>query len=650
MISGFSGEHPTEQIEAAAEAPYPLAADIALNGVWMSDVPGQVNFVEQAYDFGNGELTTELELTLNGVKANARIVTFCSRDQPTIVCQDILLRFDTAVDAKIRAIIDCRSVEGRARTLRRSTSSAAGASCDGVLGWESSGGISTCAIAYATTLQGSEVEPDRPALKNNAVYSEYSLRCRAGRNYRLSQIACVVPSALHQQPDIEAVRLLGKAFRDGLDSLRTANQACWQELWKGRIRLLGADERWQAMADAAFFYMNTSAHSSSPASTSMFGLSTWRDYHYYYGHVMWDIEAFAVPPLTLFAPDAAAALLNYRSRSLSAAHRNAQLQGRRGLQFPWASAPSTGEEATPMPGTASWYEDHASLDVALAFSFYADVTGQERFLREHAWPVLAGVADWLASRVTKTARGYEIKQAMGIAEREEAADNAAFTNMAACVVLDRAAEAACRLGRSFDPAWSAVRTGLVIPRRGDVVVSHDGFRLSEDKAATPDPLLGIFPLGYKLEPAVERATLDFYLGQADKYAGAPMLSALLGAWAARTGDRELAAKLLEDGYGRFCTGRFMQTLEYRPDVFPDEPRASPFMANIGGFLTALLLGFPGILPKATEPQHWPERPVVLPEGWDAIEVDRLWVRGRPTSLSARHGASRAVLEPVEAET
>jgi len=48
--------------------------------------------------------------------------------------------------------------------------------------------------------------------------------------------------------------------------------------------------------------MNTSVHASSPASTSMFGLATWHDYHYYFGHVMWDIEAFAVPPLMAWPP------------------------------------------------------------------------------------------------------------------------------------------------------------------------------------------------------------------------------------------------------------------------------------------------------------------------------------------------------------
>ena len=36
MVSGFSGEDPVKQIEAAVQAPYPLAGDISINGVVMS--------------------------------------------------------------------------------------------------------------------------------------------------------------------------------------------------------------------------------------------------------------------------------------------------------------------------------------------------------------------------------------------------------------------------------------------------------------------------------------------------------------------------------------------------------------------------------------------------------------------------------------
>src|SRR5205807_4146226 len=122
----------------------------------------------------------------------------------------------------------------------------------------------------------------------------------------------------------------------------------WSELWKGRITLVGADPRWQALADAALFYLLSSTHVASPASTSIFGMATWHDYHYYYGHVMWDIETFVVPVLSLLQPHAAESLLDYRSRNVAAAAGNARLRGRRGLQFPWESAPSSGQEAAPI--------------------------------------------------------------------------------------------------------------------------------------------------------------------------------------------------------------------------------------------------------------------------------------------------------------
>ena len=84
-----------------------------------------------------------------------------------------------------------------------------------------------------------------------------------------------------------------------------------------------------------------------------------------------------------------------------------------------------------------------------------------------------------------------------------------------------------------------------------------------------------------------------------------MLSALYGVWAAYSGDRGLSARLMEDGYGRFCVGRFLQTLEYREDVFPEQPRAGPFFANLGGFLLSLLTGFPGLRPRTSDLQKWP---------------------------------------------
>lgn len=648
LASGFAGEHPERLIEAAAIAPYPLAGDIALDGIWLSDVVHAVDDLEQAYDFATGELTSRFVLRAGGREARCEVLTFASREDPTLVCQEIAVQIDGACELQLRASIDAAGIGGRALRHMRETPGEAEASCDGALLWESPGAIGRVGCAYITEMlggAGADSEPNRPALAGDRLTTTYAFRARGGARYRLRQITSMIPDAMHAQPDQQAARMAAKARFDGFDAIRRENRAAWAELWKGRIRLVGAGQRWQALTDAAFFYLNASVHPSSPASTSIFGLATWHDYHYYYGHVMWDIEAFVVPVLSLVQPKAAEAILDYRLRTLEAAHRNAQMMGRRGVQFAWESAPSTGDEVAPLPATAAWHEDHASLDVAHAFALHAAVTNDIEFLRVKAWPVLAGVAEWITVRARKTARGYAIRASMGIAEREQPVDNAAYTNMAAVVVLREAIRAGERLGHTVDPLWREIAEAMIIPRRGKAVVSHDAFRIDEEKGATPDPLMGVWPLGYPLNADEEQATRNIYLPHADAYIGSPMLSALYGVWAARGGDRAGALKLLEDGYGAFAHDRFTQILEYRRDVFPEQPIAGPFFANMGGFLNGLLTGFPRIM-AGPDLDGWAEADVVLPKGWTAIEVDRLFVHGRPMRLIARHG-ERARLEDVK---
>ena len=601
LLNGYTGEHSVRRIEAAAIAPYPVAGDIQFGGVWMSDAPSQVTALEQSYDFSTGELTTRFQFEAGGNIGKIEVVTFCSRGDPSLVCQEVLIECKSDGEIALRSLVDARNVDGVALRQLRETPGEKERACDGASLWESAGGLSSCGIAYVTALVGAEAEPDRPPLENRTLTTTYQFPAKAGLRYGLRQMASMIPSASHAQPDMQAVRQVALARKRGFEAIRAENREIWADLWKGRIRLVGAEPRWQALADAAFFYLISSTHVGSTASTSIFGLATWHDYHYYYGHVMWDIETFVVPVLTLLQPHTAASLLDYRFRNLPNAAGNARLRGRRGLQFPWESAPSTGQEAAPLPGSASWHEDHVTLDVARAFALHAYMTGDLEYFRTRAWPVLFGVAEWIKSRVTRSDRGYEICASMGIAERKTESENAVFTNMLAAVVLRDAIHTAERLGYAADPDWARIADQMVIPMRERVIVSHDGFRSNEEKGGTPDPLMGVFPLGFGMEPEVEAATLKYYLGLREDYIGSPMLSALYGVWAAYAGDPALSAKLMEDGYGRFCVGRFEQTLEYRADVFPEQPQAGPFFANLGGFLMGLVLGFPGLFPDSGEP-------------------------------------------------
>jgi hypothetical protein len=115
-------------------------------------------------------------------------------------------------------------------------------------------------------------------------------------------------------------------------------------------------------------------------------------------------------------------------------------------------------------------------------------------------------------------------------------------------------------------------------------------------------------------------------------------------YAARLGERERALELYERGFAEFVAQPHSVVTEYSPSVYPDQPRAGPFIANLGGFLTGCLYGLTGMTLRAGEPVGWCRRPVTMPQGWDGVHVERLWVRGRPATLMAVHGEDRARLD------
>jgi trehalose/maltose hydrolase-like predicted phosphorylase len=228
-------------------------------------------------------------LKASGVAITCEVLTFASREDPTLVCQEMSLIPSNDCDVQVKAMLDGAGIAGRALRHIRDTPGESKPACDGTLLWESPGGLGVVGFAYVTGMRGGgarEAKPKCPPLANNRLETTYSFGAQAGQRYQLQQVTSVVCGVMHHQPDHHAARMVAKARSDGFDTLRAENRAAWVELWKGRIRLIGADERW--LADAAFFYLHSSVHSSSPASTSIFGLATWHDYHCYYGHVMWD--------------------------------------------------------------------------------------------------------------------------------------------------------------------------------------------------------------------------------------------------------------------------------------------------------------------------------------------------------------------------
>jgi hypothetical protein len=650
MLNGLAAIHPALGIEYSPEAPYPLAGDVAVGGVRLSNWPERAHVLEQRYDFTCGELHSRFRVELDGTTLEVEVVTFASRSHPALVLQEVSVRASRACELTVTAMVSAAGIPGRVERRSVGIRSADGDLGEGTLRFEPPGALSASGVALSTELLGdAEAERSRADWYGNGdLATSYRIDARRGRRYRLRQLAAMVPSSQHSLCDQQAVRQLTAGSDLGFDELRRRNTAAWEELWLGRVRLLGADDRWQAMSDAAFFYLNASVHRSSPSSTSIFGLAQWRDYHYYYGHVMWDIEAFSVPPLLFSQPDAAAAMLAFRRRTVATAMRNARLQGRDGLQFPWEAGPTHGEESSPLGANGPRYEDHVGCVVAQAFAQYAYATDDRRFAAEQAWPVVAGVADWIVSRSVRTMRGVEIRRAMGVAERAEPFDNDAFTNMAAAAVLGHAVALARRVGVEPGAAWAAMADDMVLAIEDGVILDHDGFTQDEEKAATPSAPAGLLLFDHPVEPAVASATRRSYLDRADEYVGSPMLSALLGVFAAHEGDRQRSADLFEDGYAAFCSERFANVHEYRPDRFSDEPVAGPFYANLSGFLLGCTFGLGHVRIGPGPAASWcRSAPIVMPSLWDGVEIDRIWAHARPHRLVACHGDERARIEPLD---
>jgi hypothetical protein len=263
--------------------------------------------------------------------------------------------------------------------------------------------------------------------------------------------------------------------------------------------------------------------------------------------------------------------------------------------------------------------------------------------------VVREVAAWIESRVVETRRGYEIHRVTGVAEKEKPENNNAFLNIGAITVLREAIELAALVKAQPGKSWEEISRKLVVPleQKSGIIRNYDRHRASDEKGETPEAAAALYLFGYNATARVEEATYRRAIELSAGYVGSPMLSALLGIFAARVGHREEALELFERGYGDFVLEPFAVTDEYSPTVFPGQQRAGPFTANLGGFLGALLYGLTGIRIGRGDPDKWGQRPPSLPAGWRSIEIDRIWVRGAPARLTARHGEEPARIEFLE---
>ncbi|MCK7625352.1 discoidin domain-containing protein [Streptomyces sp. RS10V-4] len=420
---------------------------------------------------------------------------------------------------------------------------------------------------------------------------------RRGHTYELAKYVGVDTALTSRSPRTAAEDASRRAAGRGWAALAARHRAAWRELWRSDIEVAGAPalETWVRSAEYGLLAATRRGSANSIAPT---GLTS----DNYAGEIFWDAETWMYPGLLATHPDLAKSVVDYRYRTRDAARANARRLGYRGLFYPWTSG-GTGDLRTECH---SWdpphcrTQNHLMGDISLAAWQYYLATKDTAWLRSRGWPVLAGIADFWASRATRNADGsYSVKDVAGPDEYSNGVDDAVFTNAGAATALRHAVRAATLLGERAPASWTAVADKLRIPYDGrrHVFEQYAGYRGTTIKQA--DTVLLMYPLQWPMTRQRAAATLDYYAARTDPD-GPAMTDSVHAIDAAALGEPGCATyTYLQRAIRPFVRGPFALFSEARgAKAGADDPHAGrpaqDFLTGKGGFLQVFTNGLTGL--------------------------------------------------------
>ncbi|MDO8588922.1 MAG: glycosyl hydrolase family 65 protein [Armatimonadota bacterium] len=417
-------------------------------------------------------------------------------------------------------------------------------------------------------------------------------------------------------PVAQALAAMKSARAIGAAALIAEHKAAWRKLWTSDIKIEGDPEA-QQVVHSCMFYLLQSVRKGNDWSVPPTGLSAaaWS------GHVFWDADTWMFPALLPQHPELAKQIIDYRYKTLTGARANARGRDLSGVEFAWESA-RTGRETI---AKAYSEERHITADVALAQWQYYLATGDRRWLRRRAYPILAETAGYWVSRAryNRSADRYEIPRVVPPDEIAEIVDNSVYTNAAARRNLEIAIEARRRLGRAHPYAWGVVARKMYLPfdRKNRRYIEYAGYSGGKTKQA--DTELLIYPLGLPMPPDVAARTFDYYKSKVDPR-GPAMTSSVHAVIAARMGRKDEAYAHFLKSYRPYLRGPF--------NLFNEKPSRhidnTCFLTGAAGTLQAVIYGFGGLDTSSRRLKAAPN----LPKRWKKLAVTGIKWRGRTYDL------------------
>lgn len=304
--------------------------------------------------------------------------------------------------------------------------------------------------------------------------------------------------------------------------LRESHLQAQETLWGSRIEI--EDNLPLALAvNSSLYGILISVRDDLNYSTSPGGLPN----GCYKGHVFWDMEQFIWPNLLLLHPKMARAALQYRFERMESARQNSiALTDTAGLKFPWESAVTGLASTTFVARQNEVREIHIDGDVSLAMWQYYQASRDVEWLRGTGWPVMRGVAQFWASRLSAAGQNVSLINAGGPDETNSNATDNTYDLASALHSLQHATAAARLVGATsgLGSNWS-----FLIDRIPDALPlgeSPAGKRIMKCWAPGGPPHkdhcngIGVVMLRYPLNlsasilsDALHAANLDFYSTQ-----------------------------------------------------------------------------------------------------------------------------------------
>lgn len=284
----------------------------------------------------------------------------------------------------------------------------------------------------------------------------------------------------------DAGTALAAAGQAGFPSLLAGQAERLRTLWTAAdLAIDGAPDVEQALRFNLFqlFQSGSRSDACSMAAKGLTGEG-------YEGHCFWDTEAFALPALVQVAPDLARHLLVWRYRTLDRARAHArELDHPRGALYAWRTI--SGDECSAyFPGGSAQY--HINAAIAWAIRLYADVTGDDGFLRTMGAEMLFETARiWLAIGHHDARRGgaFCLCEVTGPDEYSALVDNNHYTNRMAQRHLRDALVTARWLAEQHPADYAALADRIALTP--DELAAWQ--RAAEAMYLPVDAALGVFP-------------------------------------------------------------------------------------------------------------------------------------------------------------